>query len=680
MEFYIADTFTDSIKKLSNQEQKIVKTTAFDLQLNPSHPSLKFHRLDKSKDSNFWSIRVNDDIRIILHKKEDKFLLCYVAHHDNAYQWAEKRKIEIHPKTGAVQIVVSIESVQENLPNIDKPTRKKLFKNTPEDLILACGVPNDWIVKIKESDEDSIFELLNYLPAEAGEALLDLASGKKPSIPTKIETKDPFSHPDSQRRFKLITGQLELEEALLASWSKWAVYLHPLQKSIVEKEYKGPVRISGSAGTGKTIVALHRATHLAKKYTDSRILLSTFSSILANSLHQNFIRLVSSTPTLAERVDVLSLDNLVFRLHKRYVGEFVYYSNDELKDFLLDKLDSLYKGKIYKNLILSEILQVLDAWNLTKWEEYKDFKRLGRRTKLGEAHRREIWEFFELILKELEKSQRKTLSQLYFQTAEKIKSDSHSVYDFVILDEAQDISPSQMMFISSLSKDKANFFFTGDLGQRIFQIPFSWQSFGMDIRGRSFTLKVNYRTSEQIRNQADRLLSSEISDFDGNSEKRKDTISLFQGPSPEIVQFSNESEEIKSNMEWLKLLQSQGFLNHEILLIVRSSDEFYRVENLAKQLNQSIAFIEKEKPSPNKLTACTMHSAKGLEYRAVLILSCDSKVIPKSSRLEQASDESELEEIYATERQLLYVACTRARDILRISGIKPTSEFLEDMI
>src|SRR5881628_1131707 len=113
MEFRIADTFTDSLARLTGDEQKAVKTTAFDLQLNPAHPSLQFHKLDKPRDPNFCSVRVSKDIRLIVHKTADSLLLCYVDHHDRAYQWAERRKLEVHPKTGAAQIVEIRETTRE---------------------------------------------------------------------------------------------------------------------------------------------------------------------------------------------------------------------------------------------------------------------------------------------------------------------------------------------------------------------------------------------------------------------------------------------------------------------------------------------------------------------------------------------------------------------------------------
>src|ERR1700678_509099 len=113
MEFRIADTFTESLNRLTGEEQKAVKTTAFDLQLNPANPGMSFHKLDTAKDKNFWSVRVRSDIRLIVHKSDRNLLLCYVGHHDNAYDWAERRKLETHPKTGAAQLVEIRETIQE---------------------------------------------------------------------------------------------------------------------------------------------------------------------------------------------------------------------------------------------------------------------------------------------------------------------------------------------------------------------------------------------------------------------------------------------------------------------------------------------------------------------------------------------------------------------------------------
>ncbi|HYI92284.1 MAG TPA: hypothetical protein VEX68_01950, partial [Bryobacteraceae bacterium] len=173
MEFRIADTFTGALAKLPAQEQKSAKTAAFDLQLNPSAPGLQFHRIDKSKDPNFWSIRVNRDLRIIVHKTASSFLLCYVDHHDKAYDWAIRRRIEAHPKTGAIQIVEVRERVEEIRPHLftevatERPSPNiaqsepplALFKALSSEDLLSVGVPIDWVADVKQASEDGFFEI-----------------------------------------------------------------------------------------------------------------------------------------------------------------------------------------------------------------------------------------------------------------------------------------------------------------------------------------------------------------------------------------------------------------------------------------------------------------------------------------------------------------------------------------
>ncbi len=291
MEFRIADTFTDSLAKLTGQEQKAVKTTAFDLQMNPANPGLKFHRLDRVKDHNFWSVRVNADIRLIVHKTYSSLMLCYVGHHDKAYSWAERRKLETHPKTGAAQLVEVRELVKEIIvPKFVEeepaaPVSPPLFSNVSDEELLRYGVPEEWLDDVRLATEDSLLNLVEHLPAEAAEALLELAVGETPAIPEKAASHvDPFNHPDARRRFRVMSNVEELERALEYPWEKWTVFLHPDQRQIVEKEYNGPARVSGSAGTGKTIVALHRAVFLARNHPDARVLLTTFSNPLANAL------------------------------------------------------------------------------------------------------------------------------------------------------------------------------------------------------------------------------------------------------------------------------------------------------------------------------------------------------------------------------------------------------------
>jgi mRNA-degrading endonuclease RelE of RelBE toxin-antitoxin system len=254
MEFRIADTFTDSLAKLTGEEQKAVKTTAFDLQLNPAHPSLQLHKLDKSKDPNFWSIRVSQDIRLIVHRTGASLLLCYVNHHDEAYHWAERRRLETHPKTGAAQLVEVRERVQEipKYVEVEQPAPPKppVFKYISDGQFLAYGVPQEWLADVREATEDTLLEIAGHLPAEAAEALLNLAIGIKPPLPEAVPVgADPFEHPDALRRFRVMKNVEELALALDYPWERWAVFLHPAQRQFVQKDFNGPARVSGSAGT-----------------------------------------------------------------------------------------------------------------------------------------------------------------------------------------------------------------------------------------------------------------------------------------------------------------------------------------------------------------------------------------------------------------------------------------------
>jgi hypothetical protein len=224
-----------------------VKTTAFDLQMNPAHPSLNFHRLDRARDKHFWSVRVSSDIRIIVHKTESGLLLCYVDHHDKAYDWAERRRLETHPATGAAQLVEIRERVQEIVvpqyveAALPAPEKPPLFAGIAEETLLGYGVPKEWLADVKAATEDGLLVLTDHLPGEASEALLELATGGTPKVARAVpEGVSPFDHPDAQRRFRVMHDVEELERALAYPWEKWTVFLHPAQREWVEKDYSGP--------------------------------------------------------------------------------------------------------------------------------------------------------------------------------------------------------------------------------------------------------------------------------------------------------------------------------------------------------------------------------------------------------------------------------------------------------
>ncbi|MGB3848666.1 MAG: UvrD-helicase domain-containing protein, partial [Tunicatimonas sp.] len=395
MEFRIADTFTDSLTKLTGQVQKIVKTTAFDLQMNPANPSMQFHRIDRSKDPNFWSIRVNRDIRLVIHKTKSSMLLCYVDHHDQAYQWAERRRLEKHPKTGAAQLVEVRETIKEIIiPQYVEEVQTKqlplLFEDVSDEELLSYGVPADWVADVQKVTEDTLFHLTPHLPQEAAEALLDLATGATPrAVYQALPEDDPFEHPEAQRRFRVMKDTDELKRALDYPWEKWTLFLHPEQRTLVNRDYNGPVRIAGSAGTGKTVVALHRAVHLARTYPGNRVLLTTFSAALANALRTKLIRLVEHEPRLAERIEVYAMNEIGRRLYELRIGSLQLVDQEKVRQLLEDANQREYD--FTTRFLMMEWEQVVDAWQLQSWEEYRDVRRLGRKTRLAEGKRQALW-------------------------------------------------------------------------------------------------------------------------------------------------------------------------------------------------------------------------------------------------------------------------------------------------
>jgi superfamily I DNA/RNA helicase len=687
MDFRISDTFTASLAKLTGDEQKAAKTTAFDLQMDPASPGMQFHRLDRARDKNFWSVRVNRDIRLIVHRTATSLLLCYVDHHDAAYDWAERRKIERHPTTGAAQLVEVRETVQEiAIPQYveqkqEAQPKPLLFSGIATETLLGYGVPEEWLSDVTEANEDTLFEIAGHLPSEAAEALLDLATGVTPKVATLVAPDvDPFQHPDAQRRFRVMANTEELAQALDYPWEKWAVFLHPSQRDLVDRQFNGPARVAGSAGTGKTVVALHRAARLARENTSARVLVTTFNDMLASALQIKLRHLIGNLPGVFERIEVYSIGEVGRRLYKSRFQMPNLLDDQALREIVVQAAAEV-PHSFSEFFIWSEWRDIVDAWQLDSWETYRNVQRLGRKTRLREEQRRSLWTIFEKVRAKLSETNAVTQAMMFARVTEKLLDDGGGPYDYAIIDEAQDISIPEMRFLAALGATRPDsLFFAGDQGQRIFQTPFSWKALGVDIRGRSRILRINYRTSHQIRRQADQLLPHELSDVDGNKDDRQNPISAFDGPDPVISIFASEDAEIRAAGAWLKERTTAGVKPQDIGVFVRSSAQFERAKKAVAAAGlESLERVAVNNAKPGCVTLMTMHLAKGLEFRSVLVMACDDEIIPLQERIASVTDEADLEEVYNTERHLLYVACTRARDHLMVTGVDPASEFLDDL-
>lgn len=702
MDFRIAATFTDALARLTAVDQKAVKVSVMDLQLDPSAPGLQMHRIDKSRDANFWSARVNRDIRLILHRTAASMLVAYVDHHDRAYAWAERRRIETHPRTGAVQIVEVLERIEEAQPDlvrrwtepVDVPAdgapppapAQPLFAKLGDEDLLSVGVPEDWLGPVRSASEAGFYDLAEHLPGEAAEALLEYAATGVLRRPEATEpaapVADPFRHPDARRRFFTVETAEELRAALDAPWEKWSVFLHPSQRAVVERSYNGPARVAGSAGTGKTVVALHRAVRLTQADPAARLLLTTFSEPLAGSLRAKVEVLAGPDGLVVPRITVASFQGLATELYQLAFGHKPRVATpDQVAAALAASSAERGLKGFSQRFLVAEWSGVIDAWRVTDADQYAEVPRLGRRNRLGGRQREALWPVFAGARALLEAAGQVTWPAVFHRLADHYASTDRKPFSHVVVDEAQDLGVPELRLLCAVAPEGTDrLFFAGDLGQRIFQQPFSWKALGADVRGRSATLKVNYRTSHQIREAADKLLPDRVRDVDGREEERRGTISVFEGPSPELLLGVDAADEAAKVAAFIGRAVQDGIAASEIGVFVRSRRELPRARQAVEQAGLvPIELSERAIDVGERVAIGTMHLAKGLEFKVVAVMACDDDVLPLAERVDAVIEESDLDEVFETERHLLYVACTRARDRLLVSGAAPGSEFLGDL-
>jgi mRNA-degrading endonuclease RelE of RelBE toxin-antitoxin system len=722
----IEEGFLEASRRLTADEQQLIKATILELAVNPKGQGTNLHRLDKARDKNLWSCRVTRGIRIILHQQNGRMTLLYVDHHDKAYAWGENRVFKFDDRTKNWKVFkMKEETVVLRTTVAAEPEAKRPYAKYSDDALAATGASPGDFDDIRAATEDSIFNL--GLPIVVMEALMDSLSPVAPSrassesapttyhtdaaaakvvfaeekieLPTEevlaaatealaapaepiapvapVEPPPPVVYGSVVR----VNSQEQLEAVLSGQWEKWQIFLHPNQQELVDAHYAGPVRISGSAGTGKTIVALHRVNHLLRLSDDTRVLLTTLSPALAGFLHARLRKLLADRPRLGERVEVASVDDYAQRLYKLHVGEFNLTPRETIAGWITEACKAAGDAKLRPLFLLNEWEDVIDAQQLTTLEQYQAAERLGRKVRLNAERRQALWAIFAQVWAKLQAAGATTQAGLYHRLVVALEQSPGSPVDHVIVDECQDLNQGQVRFLATLGRGRANaLFFTGDIGQRIFQQPFSWKSLGIDLRGRTKTLRVNYRTSQQIRKTADRLLESCIVDADGERVDRSKTISAFGGPAPTISVFDDQAEEQAAVVTFLQERLESDVKPHEMAIMVRDDAQLPRAQAIAQALGIPAVVLDQRLATlVGSLNLSTMHLAKGLEYRAVAVIACDDDVIPSPARLAAISDPGDLKEAYELERHLLYVACTRARDHLFVSGVHPASEFLTDL-
>lgn len=692
MSILLADTLIASVRKLDANDAKRVWDFLGKLFDNPSNPGISLERITQAKDKNLWSGRITQSLRAVIHKESDTHTVLYASNHDDAYDWAKTRKIERHIVTGALQIVESPELVEQHLatshsieesPNQTNQTTTTtttltpIFDNHKDDYLLSLGLPPDWLPTIRKITSEDILldEVLPKLPEEVAERLLKLAIGEFVTPPTPLPANKPvIESQDTRRRFFKLESNEELIKMLAEPLSTWAVFLHPSQQKLATGNFNGTVKITGSAGTGKTVVALHRARHLAKQ--GKRVFLTTYVTTLCHNLQRNLSILCSKEEL--SKITVGTVHQQAMAIVNGTGKKLKPIDNSQIAE-LLEHYQRHTNSPLQTDALMLEWENVIQAQGITSWEEYRSANRTGRGTPLTVKERKQVWQVFERVFETFQEKNEIDWPGLCRYARELIISGKAiSPFDGVVVDEVQDLGSQELMFLAALAGKAPNgLMLVGDGGQRIYANKFTLKALGIDVRGRSHILKLNYRTTEQIRRFADKLINGKGDDLDGSEDNRKGTRSLLSGVEPELVSFDKLNQQSEFIVEEITNLIEKGLSVNDIAIFARTSDRLTPIETALKKANIPSHRLQKDVDiSVSAIHLGTMHRAKGLEFKVVFVMDISDDLMPLANAIKFADVQAQ-EDAIVREQQLLYVSITRARDQVFVSWVGKPSKFLK---
>jgi superfamily I DNA/RNA helicase len=712
----IGSSFLGAFAKLPKPKQRKVTAFVNKFQSNPQSSGINYEKINDSRDPNFRSVRIDQECRGIVLKPDegDVYILLWVDRHDDAYAWARRNRCQVNSTTGVLQLFETgprVESTTSNAayaeprpcyePNAEEQNLKPLF-DLHDEILSLLGVPSDLFPLVQGlRSEDQLEKLEKQLPIEAFEALYLVAAGTPidevledyAAKPDRSAVVDDFEtalkHPASQRLFYVLENERELTQMLHAPLEHWRIFLHPSQRQLVDRNWNGPTRVLGGAGTGKTVVAMHRARWLAANVlkADERILFTTFTKNLATDISNSLQRICS--PEQFRRIEVTSLNE--------WVRRFLFSRGSELRMVFPGGDDGLYESCwqaaiTRKPAVVDQSLSFFrEEWErvvlpqrINSLSDYQYASRAGRGVALSRKQRIEIWPIFEDMRSELSKFGVITAEDATYEAIDLLaQHGSARPYRAVVVDEAQDFGSHAMRLIRHLTPENPNdLFLVGDGHQRIYQRRCSLSQCGISIVGRGRKLRINYRTTEQIRRFATALLEGiEIDDLDGGADRLTDYRSLVQGPRPEIYRATNSRDEEAWLAVRIRGLEKTGLELSDMCLVARTQYQIKAYQSALVGSGIPVCRLSREQADDLAragVRLATMHRVKGLEFKAVLMAGVNQGVVPLTRAVDATSDSVERQLRDLNERALFHVAATRAVKYLLISCVLTPSEYLQN--
>ena len=690
----ISSDFLTAFAALPRQIQGKVTEFINKFRNNPQAPGINYEKLKDGNDKKICSVRIDDTYRGIVVRQAETgvYLLLWVDHHDEAYAWAKNKKCEVNPKTGAIQVYDMVSAIADNSVIVER----MLFAEVTDDELLELGLPKEqlpFVRSINDVDDfykkrgsfsNDVIESLSWVVEgfPAAEVIAMIADEKEKSDASD-SLADALESPETLKSFVVVEGEEELRRIMAEPLEKWRVFLHPKQRKIVTRTYSGSARVLGGAGTGKTVVAMHRAKQLASqmKGNDS-ILFTTFTANLAADIKDN-LRKICSLEEM-KHIEVINLDAWVARFLREqgYSAEIIYDS--QIEQFWEDAF-SLADGDLGLPISFfdEEWNRVVVAQEAFSLEQYVKASRNGRGTRLDRKRRIQIWNVFEAYQNLMKERQVRDINTAMHECRTLISKRTQNVmYQHIIVDEAQDLSASAFRLLRTLagSEHPNDLFIVGDSHQRIYKNRAVLSQCGINVRGRSNVLKINYRTTEEIRKFAFALLKDiSFDDLDESTDLGDKCTSLTHGEYPKVLPFKDANEEFDFVISEVRRLNSDGVSLNNICIVARTHR---LIEDYAVQLTKNgiRSFeVKRNKPDDRGLDGvriATMHRVKGLEFQYVFVVAANSKIIPLASAIDHTDSVLEQESITG-ERCLFYVALTRAQKGAYITSYGKKSEFLD---